>query len=276
MLSYRTYGLLISSEIELPELALGEGEPDVRITRGTVAERDAPLRYGLGVELLLEGIYLSHPVAGRALVTLDGIRLDPAPNCTPLALREFVLGHCVGGLLHLRGYLVLHASACLLGEAAVAIMGVSGSGKSTAAAVLARAGHPVLADDVVAVDMNAEPRVLPGPALVRLRSDGSAPKSVHNHAGTAAEVRLGHLLVLERGESAAVSPVRAGAACLELVRNCYCGNLRDPRAPGRLLEMCARLSLTVPMSKLTRADEPLDERALAGRLEAIALAGSRA
>ena len=63
----------------------------------------------------------------------------------------YLLGPVLGILLRLRGVTCLHASAVAIGEAAVALVGVEGSGKSTTAAALARRGHLVMSDDIVAL-----------------------------------------------------------------------------------------------------------------------------
>jgi hypothetical protein len=63
----------------------------------------------------------------------------------------YLLGPVLGILLRLRGVTCLHASAVAFGEKAVAFVGAEGAGKSTTAAALARQGHAVLSDDVVAL-----------------------------------------------------------------------------------------------------------------------------
>ena len=71
-----------------------------------------------------------------------------------LALEDtatYLLGPVLGILLRLRGVTCLHASAVAFGERAVAFVGSEGAGKSTTAAALARRGHAVLSDDVVAL-----------------------------------------------------------------------------------------------------------------------------
>ena len=63
----------------------------------------------------------------------------------------YLVGPVLGLLLRLRGVTCLHASAVAFGEKAVAFVGSEGAGKSTTAAALARRGHAVLSDDVVAL-----------------------------------------------------------------------------------------------------------------------------
>lgn len=79
-----------------------------------------------------------------------------------------------GGLLafqlFLRGLPVLHASAVDVGDAAVAVVGNSGQGKSTVAALLCAEGARLITDDVLRVDVTdgrAEARL--GATELRLR-----------------------------------------------------------------------------------------------------------
>lgn len=64
----------------------------------------------------------------------------------------YLLGPVLGLVLRLRGLTCLHASAVAVNGQAIALVGTSGAGKSTAAAAFALAGYKVLADDIVALD----------------------------------------------------------------------------------------------------------------------------
>ncbi len=72
-------------------------------------------------------------------------------NSTLEDAATYLLGPVLGLLLRLRGVTCLHASAVAFGEKAVAFVGSEGAGKSTTAAALARQGHAILSDDVVAL-----------------------------------------------------------------------------------------------------------------------------
>jgi hypothetical protein len=72
-------------------------------------------------------------------------------NLTVEDTATYLLGPVLGLLLRLRGVTCLHASAVAFGEKAVAFVGSEGAGKSTTAAALARRGHAILSDDVVAL-----------------------------------------------------------------------------------------------------------------------------
>ena len=63
----------------------------------------------------------------------------------------YLTGPVLGFILRQRGYVALHASAVQIGDAALAIVGPHGAGKSTMAAALATRGFPLISDDVLHV-----------------------------------------------------------------------------------------------------------------------------
>jgi hypothetical protein len=63
----------------------------------------------------------------------------------------YLTGPVLGFILRQRGYVALHASAVQIGDAALAIVGPHGAGKSTTAAALATRGFPLISDDVLHV-----------------------------------------------------------------------------------------------------------------------------
>jgi hypothetical protein len=95
-------------------------------------------------------------------------------NLTIADAAVYLLGPVLGFLLRLRGVTCLHASAVAFGDRAIAFAGPAGAGKSTTAAALARRGHPVISDDIVAVE-ERDGRFLVFPAHPHL---GLWPESV--------------------------------------------------------------------------------------------------
>ncbi len=78
-------------------------------------------------------------------------KTEQAEQMGPILAEGFVLAT----VLLLRGHLVLHSSAVTVNDTAIALAGPRGTGKSTVAAILSRAGCRLFADDVLRVDLNS-------------------------------------------------------------------------------------------------------------------------
>jgi hypothetical protein len=162
-LLYGVFGLRLSSEIDLPELfaAEGGGEPDVLIRFGSVEGEHA---------ITPEAIRLVVPKVASYLITGGrSIVIDPVSGSSERNIRLFLLGSALGGTLHQRGLLPLHANAIEIDGRAIAFMGHSGAGKSTMAAWFLDRGYCVLADDVCVVTMSEHGQALAHRGIPRLR-----------------------------------------------------------------------------------------------------------
>jgi hypothetical protein len=70
-----------------------------------------------------------------------------------------------------RGDVPLHGAAVETGRGALLLCGPSRAGKTTLAAAFLSAGHRVLSEDLGCCRLSPSPAVLPGPAMLRIRSD---------------------------------------------------------------------------------------------------------
>jgi hypothetical protein len=185
---FRAYGLLFASSIPVPEMTpvdddgVGDRRPDVTISLGpTPRHLDQALTYPSGHEANAEQFLLRVADVGQYLVSggVD-IVIDPAPGVTSHELRVFMLGTCLGVLLHQRGFLVLHASGIGTERGAVLFAGNSGAGKSTLLAELLGRGEKMLVDDVCAIHVGAEtlPIVVPSYPRTRVWGETAARLSI--------------------------------------------------------------------------------------------------
>jgi hypothetical protein len=176
---HAAFGLRLRSAAALPELpAIADDgtPPDVTLEQGRFPHR---LEGAVDVDAAMQataGRFQLDVPAGRFLVS-EGRRIlvDPRPGASEADLKPYLLGTVMGALCHQRALLPLHAAAVLSADGAAAFAGPSGAGKSTLAAQLRAHGRTVLADDLLAVEIDAEgtPRALPGVARIRLRTDAS-------------------------------------------------------------------------------------------------------
>lgn len=99
----------------------------------------------------------------------DHVTVQPEEGVDPLLLRGYLFGSVLAILCYRRGLFPLHGSCVLLDGEAVVFSGASGAGKSTLATALARRGHPLLCDDVCAIDLSNPRRPMLRPAFPRVK-----------------------------------------------------------------------------------------------------------
>jgi len=275
----RAYGLNLSSELALPELFERSGalaSDDVRIVMSDLPE--APdFGSGSGRTIFLQGdptpaddVYLHWPDVCTLRVQ-DGtcIEVCPHPDISPETLRLPLLGVGMGVLLHQRGLCTLHASAVSMGGRAVAFVGWKGAGKSTMAATLQHRGHPLLTDDVLALDPDTwvthpafpQIKLLPEAAdavgvgrqnLDRLSPDVSKLVLRDPNTFAANTQPLGALFVLGEGDLSCTR-LDARDAFLALLSQTYAPRFLGSEGTGRqVMQWCTTLSKTVPVFHLRR------------------------
>jgi hypothetical protein len=168
---YYGFGLDFQSAIPIPEMREGNIGHDmpvvVELARAAcpkgltqIADRVAagPSDFWMDVP----GIARLHVSEGTK------ISIEAAPDAALGDVRAYLLGSAMGALLHQREFLPLHASAVEIEGQAVAFCGSSGAGKSTLALHLAKRGHPMLCDDICAIDVSSgAPHLWPG--LINLK-----------------------------------------------------------------------------------------------------------
>jgi hypothetical protein len=164
------------------------------------------------------------------------------------------------------GDLVLHAAAVVTPGGAVVFCGPSGRGKSTLALQLSRAGHPVLAEDGVAIELGeGRPVAWPGPHGIRVADDAGAPKHVRPVPESLQVTDPAPLLA-----AVALAPRTAGEPALERLdavtaaRALVTSTISSP-GPGfaSAFGQCARLAERVPVFRM-RMPEGLARAEAAG------------
>lgn len=171
---YSAFALTIASEIPLPELPAGDGIADVVIRIDALSE-PRPASDAWSIAAAPGEAHGWAPGAGGFRVRGGTeIVLDPTPNADDRAVRMAIVGPLLGVILAQRGHFVLHASAVSIDSRAVAFTGPSGRGKSTLVAALARAGYPLITDDMTVIDFSGEtPIIKPGFPRVKLWPDSA-------------------------------------------------------------------------------------------------------
>jgi hypothetical protein len=176
---YKAYQLNIHAEFPIPEFSTGDeiSPPDVIIRQGAVpAIFENVTGKGVVYQATANKFLLTmHDLARYLVQNGNEIIVEPAPDSLESDMRVFLLGSCIGALLHQRGILVIHAGAVYTEKGAVLFTGPSGIGKSTLLGELLRRGYKMMVDDVcgVVLDPAGAPLVVPGYPRTRLWTDSA-------------------------------------------------------------------------------------------------------
>lgn len=280
---YEGFGLSIASAIALPELRelapTEDGNESDIVVRTACIDGPMPPPDQLRLVRFDEnGLYFAWNGFGRVrVIGTRVIEVDPLPGTDPLLSGLFVLGPVMAAVLHVRGHLVLHGSAIEIAPGrAILCIGDNGQGKSTLAGAFLKAGHSVLADDVIAIlgSTGAGPfRVQPAFPAIKLSHEaiaafaplpgevmppvpaGAAKRRIRLAGQPQAPATIAHICVVERGEETALALLDPAARLTALLRHAYILKFgADVLAGGRggaHFVQCAALADGVPVSRLT-------------------------
>jgi hypothetical protein len=298
---YSAFGLSFGANRAIPGLIASDtslAAPDVEIVFGS-GPRDLPARANENDELYYvsreidehgePGFQIWRMGNGKFLRMdyVDGVRfwLDRdgtsvwcawPDNLTIADAAVYLLGPVLGFLLRLRGVTCLHASAVAFRDRAIAFAGPAGAVKSTTAAALARRGHPVISDDIVAVEKRdgrffvfpAHPylglwpesvEMLYGeqtkiPGFASIWDKGRLSLSEHNLKFEERSLALGTIFLLgERTSDPAApfletAPAREGL--MELIANSYGTSLLEKDMRALEFELLGDLMAHVPVWRM--------------------------
>jgi hypothetical protein len=203
--AYHAYGTCISSEWTLGfEGKPFEGKRIHPLAR--VELRQAPRPFSVessppdvgprprvnGYEVFLPGgsIYLNWPGLFEFLISSRGRRITGIPKARVAleSFRTYLLGPVLSFALIRQGIEPLHGTIIVKDDAAFALLGDSGYGKSSLAAAFLSAGYRLLTDDLVVLQKNGGHFIaFPGVPRIKL-----FPRVAHRFLGNAARGRRMH------------------------------------------------------------------------------------
>ena len=241
----------------------------------------------LRVFRVLEGKYFRFCYADQTefLVDLSGSEIWARwPDTLTLEdTTTYLLGPIMGFVMLLRGVVCLHASAVVIGDEAIALLGPAGSGKSTTAAAFADRGYSILAEDVVTLD-DCSDHFLVRPAYPCIRLWPASVKALY---GTEADLprltpnwekryldlterpeqfqqqplRLAAIYHLDQRRDAAEAPFIKGLdkseALMSLIANTYATKLMDKQMRAREFDLLTRVLDNVPIKRVTPHADPI-------------------
>lgn len=302
-LHYRAYDLAVDSEIPLPELVPWRDDgrptagPRVVVRVGRVPRTLDGARVISSAFQVRSDAFVLHIEGVASYSVRDGreITVEPATGASEHEVRVFLLGTCMGGLLHQRGYLVLHASAVADDRGATLMCGHSGSGKSTLLGALLDRGHRMLVDDVCAITIGADDRPVAHPAYPRTRLWADAARELDRDTrdlprvrpdmdkfewqvperfwDTSAVVRRVFLLTSTDRDDLRLEPLSVVERFAALVHHTYRRTFIDTPATRRVhFDLTAAVASAVPVIRVTRPRAPVRLDELADMIERELLA----
>ena len=242
MLFYHLYGLHLQSTFEipnLPETSAPEVNPDITIQWVTdgciddfvpqeVVQQPIALQVGRTdalVYLQNSGVYL---VQGGCKIVI--ISTQNAPLET---ICQALLGVVMAILLYQRGLYILHGSTAAIDGTALAFLGDSGAGKSSALATVLAHNFEGIADDLTAVQLDPqEATVYAGLPLVKLSPEVASTLSLAESAPSidgesrcafppsknSTSFPLRHLYILEYGPDFLIDPLPRQQAIIKILQ----------------------------------------------------------
>ena len=169
--TYIAFGLIIESEIEIPELIISKGTADVQIKLDKTPENLSEIKQrGVKYQATKNEFLLEvDEIAKYYVKNGDEIIIELLKDKADKEVNLFLLGSAFGALFIQRGLLPIHGSAVKFGDYTTIFTGLSGVGKSSIAGYFANQGFHILADDISVI--NHDLKVVPGFPSVKLWND---------------------------------------------------------------------------------------------------------
>lgn len=167
MFTYKAFGLILSSELECPEL-LPCNEPQQVVVRfGNIPDNPKNMTFkGVSFEAAPNYFFLKTLTGLKYLVSNGNeIIIDNHSNIELQTVRTFLYGSILGALLQQRHFLTLHGSCLVKDNKCCILSGETGSGKSTLSAYLVQNGFKLVSDDITAVNMEPDGTVIAYPGI---------------------------------------------------------------------------------------------------------------
>lgn len=208
-------------------------------------------------------LLLCTPDGADYLLRSDGTRVLCAPPPAGTQWQRFLIGQVLPLASVLHGLEVLHASAVVYQETAIAFCGHSGAGKTSLAASLVQRGATILTDDVLAVEpVDDVVMAHPGPRVLNLPDRPGVPLADH-----ARPVPLGALCVIERKPAGTLEIAPVPATAPMLLATTFNFAVRSHERMASQFDLHARLARSAAMFR-ARVPPQVDAQALGVLLEA--------
>ena len=149
---YRAFGFVIDSELELIQVTKDHTEeaPEINIRYAKLSETG--LSFNDFYQDSREYRMCPNGVANFRITDGKLIEVEPLSEKELAHIGVYILGTCMGAIMHQRKLFLMHGSCVTDGEHSVLLCGNSGAGKSTLASEFLKHGWKLLTDDVARID----------------------------------------------------------------------------------------------------------------------------
>ena len=174
---YRVYGLNIESEICIPEFTTIENPQEVNIDtkiyyKNAGQEIKEAIKNGRRTNFTyndmwfnVENVAIYHAYDG------DKIEVESYENSDPYMVNMYILGTVLGLSILQKNMVAIHGGAIVINNKGCVFTGDKGAGKSTLTTALRKKGYGFVADDVAAINLDANTSIYPGFAYQKLCDD---------------------------------------------------------------------------------------------------------
>ncbi len=288
---YTAFGLTLSSDIALPPLTpTNATQIDVTIQQDHVNKKGLtnPVSTRLRSQAAPDSLWFHVPnIAWFHVSKGNTIHYEPEEQADEQSVRLYLLGTCMGAVMHQRNRLVIHGNAVRIGDECVIFAGLSGNGKSTLAAAFHKKGYELLADDLAVI--NEQGFVQPSYPQIKLWHDTAERLNIdvtqlqqirlqvkkyaypltQGFCDTPLPVRAMYILNTHKLETFEFQAITGMNKFLPLKNQTY----RKTYIEGlglttQHLKQCAQLANTISMIRITRPTSGFDIDQLVERIEA--------
>jgi hypothetical protein len=244
------FGLVFESEMEIPGAILAPHPFDQdEVVRVTVDDakhaRSSDQLYAFDKDVLT----FAPPGIGTYEIARTSITISLFPDADIELARDLLVATALPGLLWLRGGFVLHAAGIRMtdSQSAIAIIGPSGSGKSSVAKMLVDAGASLVGDDSLAVTTEEDDFKIEGLSggMFLGRNDQRKFHIVPDEVSASQSTLAGVLVITKHGPSERLTGVGSVEQLL--------ANRHRPAIPALLgqtrrgIEMACAIAQSVPV-----------------------------
>ncbi|WNO09099.1 hypothetical protein [Teredinibacter sp. KSP-S5-2] len=288
---YTAFGLYIESDIELPPLAMCyQAKADIVIRLAAVSYS------GLLTPVVVKPFSQTAPnelwfhvpgIAWFYVFNGNTVHIMPEENADMQSIRLYVLGTCMGAIMHQRNRLILHGNAIRVGNECIVFAGNSGNGKSTLATAFYKRGYQILSDDLAVLDDSFKvqptyPQIkiwqdtankfdIDTQALTRIRyhvEKFALPLNTDGFCDTPLPVKRIYILKTHNKDTVDLETIRGMDKFMPLKAQTYrYGHLEGLGLKPQHLKICSELANKVELKRITRPKQKFCVDALVNIIE---------